>query len=328
MEGSHTLEKLVNSVARDIQDPETKLSAWKRSQLSRIANARPARGGGAGKDAAEERKEARERADLRIPALGSGSDYSAFLQHLGIASLNVGYGGEDRGGIYHSIYDDFYWYTHFSDTDFVYGRALAQTVGTLVLRMADDDVLPFDFTDLADTVQMYAKELKALYKQKQDSARERALELKEAVFQATSDPRQPTFPPKAEEIPPQINFGALDDAVKALTASADRYQKAIHAAGPMGNTAAVHALNQKLMESERRFTNSDGLARRPWFKHLLYAPGFYTGYGVKTVPGVREALEQGRYDEAQSEIARVSKVLQEESALIDSATGDLEKMGH
>jgi N-acetylated-alpha-linked acidic dipeptidase len=328
VEGSHTLEKFINGVARDVQDPETKLSAWKRNQLAKIANAKGEHRGDSGKDATEERKEARERADLRIPALGSGSDYSAFLQHLGIASLNIAYGGEDDGGIYHSIYDDFYWYTHFSDKDFVYGRALAQTVGTAVLRLADDDVLPFDFTDLADTVQMYAKELKALYKQKQESARERALELKEGAFEAVSDPRRPLLPPKEEQIPPSIDFSALDDAAKALTDSADRYQKAATAMNSIGDAASHHALNQKLMESERRFTNSDGLPRRPWFKHLLYAPGFYTGYGVKTVPGVREALEQGRYDEAQSEIARVAKVLQNETALIDSAISDLSKTAH
>src|SRR5947209_16014969 len=194
------------------------------------------------------------------------------------------------------------------------------------MRLADDDVLPFDFSDLADTVQMYAKELKALYKQKQESAKERNLQLKEEAFQAVSDPRHPTFPPKAEQVPPAISFAALDDAAKALTASAARYQKA--QAGGAGNATAMHALNEKLIESERRLTNVEGLPRRQWFKHLLYAPGFYTGYGVKTVPGVREALEEGRYDEAQEQMARVVKVLQDEAALIDSASTELEKAGH
>src|SRR5437588_1310601 len=216
VEGSHSLEKFVNGVARDTTDPEKNIPVWKRRQAEVLLRGKP-----------EDRKEAHSRADLRIGALGSGSDYTAFIDHIGIASLNVGYGGEDQGGIYHSIYDDFYWYTHFSDTDFVYGRALAQTVGTAVLRLADADVLPFEFTDLADTVQMYAKELKALYKQKKDSARERGAELKEAAFDAVSDPRKPTVAPKAEEIPPAISFSALDDAVKALAASAERYQKAL-----------------------------------------------------------------------------------------------------
>ena len=152
IEGSHTLEKFTNEVSKDITDPETKLSAWKRNQLREIANAH----------SSEARQEARQRADLRIAALGSGSDYTAFLQHDGVASVNLGFGGEDGGGIYHSIYDDFYWYTHFSDTDFVYGRALAQTGGTMVMRLADADLLPFEFNDFSDTIQTYIKELKAL----------------------------------------------------------------------------------------------------------------------------------------------------------------------
>jgi len=148
-QGSHALEKFVNGVARDITDPEKNISVWKRSQAERLVARRER------PQDKQERKEARTRADLRIGPLGSGSDYTAFIDHLGVASLNVSYGGEDQGGIYHSIYDDFYWFTHFSDTDFVYGRALAQTIGTMVLRFADADVLPYDFTDFADTVHKY-----------------------------------------------------------------------------------------------------------------------------------------------------------------------------
>ena len=150
IEGSHTLEKFVNEVSKDVTDPETKLTTWKRNQLREIANAH----------SPERRQEARQRADLRIAALGSGSDYTAFLQHDGVASVNLGFGGEDGGGIYHSIYDDFYWYTHFSDTDFVYGRALAQAAGSMVMRLADADLLPFEFSDFSDTIQMYIKELR------------------------------------------------------------------------------------------------------------------------------------------------------------------------
>src|SRR4029077_7061916 len=164
--------KFTNEVSKDITDPETKLSAWKRNQLRQIANAH----------STEARQEARQRADLRIAALGSGSDYTAFLQHDGVASINLGFGGEDGGGIYHSIYDDFYWYTHFSDTDFVYGRALAQTGGTAMRRRADADLLPFEFNDFADTVQTYLKELKTLSQKMQDDIRERNKEIEEGVF--------------------------------------------------------------------------------------------------------------------------------------------------
>jgi len=160
--GSHSLEPLVNQVARTIEDPETKVSVWKRWQAAGLLAAKP-----------EERKEAASRGDLRIGVLGSGSDYSAFLDHLGIASLNVSYGGEDDGGIYHSIYDDFYWYTHFSDTTFAYGRTMAQTDGTLVLRMAQADLLPYDFAALADTLHVYTGQLKALLEARRTEAAER-----------------------------------------------------------------------------------------------------------------------------------------------------------
>ena len=192
MSGSHTLEKFINKVARDIQDPEKNISVWKRSQLARIgssANLGRRRGG----TSPEERNEARQRPDLRIGALGSGSDYTPFLQHLGIASLNLGYGGEDGGGIYHSIYDDFYWYTHFSDTDFAYGRTLAQTVGTAVMRLADAELLPYDFTDFADTLKKYVGELQTLLKNKQEEVRERNKEIEEGDFSAPEGGRRPAF---------------------------------------------------------------------------------------------------------------------------------------
>ena len=211
IEGSHTLEKFSNEIAREITDPETKMTAWKRQQLHEIANAKTP----------EQREEIRKRADLRIPALGSGSDYTAFLQHDGVASLNIGFGGEDGGGIYHSIYDDFYWFTHFSDTDFVYGRALAQTGGTAVMRLADADLLPFEFGDFADTVQTYLKELKTLAQKTQDDIKERNREIEEGVFKATNDPKRPLVAPPVEEVPPHLNFAPMENASEALTRSAD-----------------------------------------------------------------------------------------------------------
>src|SRR3954469_2725310 len=171
MEGSHTLERFVNRVARDIDAPETKITVWRRLQASRIDNG-----------PASERGEARSRPDLRIAALGSGSDYTAFLDHLGVASLNLGFGGEDGGGIYHSIYDDFYWYTHFADTDFSYGRALAQTVGTAVMRLADAELLPLDFDDFTDTIRRYVGEVQTLARTRRDQVVERNRMIDEGVF--------------------------------------------------------------------------------------------------------------------------------------------------
>ena len=317
MGGSHSLEQFINGVARDIEDPETKMTVWQRAYLSQIANAK-----------AEDRKELRQREDLRIEALGSGTDFTGFLDHVGIASLNLGYGGEDEQGIYHSVYDDFYWYTHFADSDFVYGRALAETIGTSVMRLADAEVLPFDFTDFADTVHHYTKDLEKLLADKQDEIRERNQELEEGVFKARFDPRRPTVAPQWEEVPPHLNFAPMENAAEALTRSAERYDKALakkeSGLGDM-QEEGLRVLNRKLMESERKLTDDDGLPRRPWYKHLLYAPGVYSGYGVKTVPGVREGIEQKRYAEAEQEIARVAKALEDEAALIDSAAAMLEK---
>jgi N-acetylated-alpha-linked acidic dipeptidase len=320
MEGSHSLERALNDVARDIQDPETGMSVWKRRQLAEIRKAK----------SADDRTELRQRRDLRMDALGSGTDYTAFVDHIGIAGLNLGFGGESPGGIYHSIYDDFYWYTHFGDTEFVYGRALAQTVGTAVLRMADAEVLPYEFGDFADTVQKYNKDLQKLLKDKQDEIKEQNQELEEGAYKAADDPRKPTVPPKSKVVPPYLNFAPMQNATDALGRSADRYERALAAAqGKVSDStsaAAINELNQKLIASERALTNEAGLPRRSWYKHLLYAPGVYTGYSPKTVPGVREGIEQDRYTEAEQEIVRVSKALNDEAAVIDAASKILESM--
>jgi N-acetylated-alpha-linked acidic dipeptidase len=321
MGGSHSLEQFINGVARDIEDPEAKMTVWQRAQLSAIAEAK----------SADDRNELRQRADLRIEALGSGTDFTAYLDHLGIACLNLGFGGEDEQGIYHSIYDDFYWYTHFSDTDFVYGRAMAQTIGTSAMRLADAEVLPFDFVDFADTVGMYTKNLEKLLADKQNEIRERNQEIDEGMFKATFDPRRPTVAPVKEEIPPHLNFAPMQNAVDSLTRSAKHYQQALAAKqASLGDDALapkLASLNHELIESERRLTNADGLPRRPWYKHLLYAPGVYSGYGVKTVPGVREGIEQKNYAEAEHEIVRVAKALEDESAVIESAARELDGAG-
>jgi N-acetylated-alpha-linked acidic dipeptidase len=317
IEGSHTLEKFTNEVSKDITDPETKLSAWKRNQLRDIANAH----------SSEARQEARQRADLRIAALGSGSDYTAFLQHDGVASVNLGFGGEDGGGIYHSIYDDFYWYTHFSDTDFVYGRALAQTGGTMVMRLADADLLPFEFTNFSDTIQTYIKELKALATKSREDALERNREIEEGVYTATTDPKQPLAAPPAETVPTYLNFAPLDNAADTLAHSATAYHKAYEHAIANGNTALASAslteVNALLIESERKLLTAEGLPNRPWFKHQIYAPGFYTGYAVKTIPAVREAIESKQWKQADEAIIVVGKVLQSEAELVSSAATKL-----
>jgi N-acetylated-alpha-linked acidic dipeptidase len=316
--GSHSLEHFVNSVAKDVEDPEMKMSVWKRLQARVIA-----------RGSRDQRNEARSRADLRIAALGSGSDYSSFLQHNGVASLNLGFGGLDASdGVYHSIYDDYYHFTKFLDTDFAYGRALAQVAGSTAIRLADADLLPFEFTNLADTVQTYVKELETLLKDRQDDVRERNRQIDEGVFAAVTDPRRPLAAPKVEQVPPALNFAPVENAANALTQAAARYHKAAEGAQSRiaSNAATLRAVNARLMQAERQLVDDAGLPKRPWYRHLLYAPGYYTGYAVKTVPGVREAIEQKEYKEAETEVARVAKALDREAALLDSVSAQLEQI--
>ncbi len=318
VEGSHTLEHFINGVAADIKDPETELSASQRDRLAAIARAKNA----------EDRQEVRQRAEVRIGALGSGSDYTAFLDHVGIASLNLGYGGEDEGGIYHSIYDDFYWFTHFSDKDFVYARALSQTIGTAVMRLANADLLPFEFNGLADTIRLYLKQLKKLADDTREATLERNKQIEEGVFNATHDPRRPRPAPSKEDVPPHLNFAPLENASDALVVSAQRYHSALTQHWNKDVAArTLQDLNRKLMQAEHVLTTAEGLPRRPWYKHIIYAPGVYSGYDAKTIPGVREAIEQKRWDELNAEIIRVATALRGEVELINSAAELLERSG-
>jgi N-acetylated-alpha-linked acidic dipeptidase len=318
VEGSHTLEHFINGVAADIQDPETKLPVSQRIRLVDIGRT----------GNSEDRQNIRQRADVRIAALGSGSDYTAFIDHLGVASINLGFGGEDHSGIYHSIYDDFYWFTHFSDTDFAYGRALSRTIGTAVMRLADADLLPFEFNGLTDAIRLYMKQLKKLADDLREEALERNKQIEEGVFNATSDPKHPRPAPAREAVPPHLDFAPLDNAFDALAAGAQRYQSVLTPRWSQELSAStLQDLNRKLMDAEHMLTTADGLLRRPWYKHMIYAPGVYSGYDAKTIPGVREAIEQKHWDEANSEIVRAANVLKAETSQINAAADLLERSG-
>ena len=245
---------------------------------------------------------------------------------MGIASLNLGYGGEDRGGIYHSIYDDIYWYTHFADTSFVYGRALAQTVGIAVMRAADADVLPFGFNNLTATAKTYTKELQELRTARAKEIAERNRAITAGYYAAASDPREPTMAPPSQVPPPEFNFAPLLNALDSLNRASMRYESAFQKWSRSTDTtpADFKTLNEKLLQSERVLTSGDGLPRRPWFQHLLYAPGYYTGYGVKTMPGAREAIEQGEWADVETQIARIASALRSEASVVNSAAGILE----
>ncbi len=304
-EGSHSLENFINGVTKDVTDPETKMSVWKRERLVDTSKAN-----------AEARAELRSRPDIRIGALGSGSDYTAFIDHVGVASVNLGFGGEDQGGgQYHSIYDDFYWYTHFQDTDFAYGKALAQTAGTMVMRMADADLIPYEFGDFADTVRTYVGEVKKLADTMRTKTKQQNADIADGMYTALADPKHPRVDPVTEPLPPYLNFAPLDQASEDLTAAAMAYDKAFtaHAA------SAPTALNLQLIQSERVLMDPGGLPNRPWFQNMIYAPGFYTGYGVKTLPAVRETIEQKEWGNVDAQVTRTAAAIEREAALLNAA---------
>ncbi|HYK43407.1 MAG TPA: transferrin receptor-like dimerization domain-containing protein, partial [Thermoanaerobaculia bacterium] len=311
--GSHTLEELANEVERDVQDPEKKISVERRARLRKIDEARTA----------EERKDARERRNLKIGALGSGSDFTPFLQHLGIASLNLGFGGEGGGGVYHSIYDDFNWYTKFSDGEFVYGKALAETTGLLLLRLANADLLPFEFDTLSETIRDYAKEVRELADRKREENEEQSRKIEEGVPAAMSDPRDPsaeTKDPRREPPVPHFDFAPLQNASDSLERAARDYERAAKAAEGQIDPARLAAVNALLRDTERSMTREEGLPRRPWFRHYVYAPGFYTGYDVKTLPAVREAIEEKQWGDVNRGIARTAEAIEACAAKIREAT--------
>ncbi len=305
-EGSHSLEHFVNAVVKDIDDPKANMSVWQRARLADSLRASP-----------EVKAELRTRPDTRLGALGSGSDYTSFIDHLGIASVNLGYNGEDQGsGQYHSIYDDFYFYTHFQDTDFTYERVLAETAGTMVLRMADADVLPFQFEDQADTIHRYVVEVKKLADTTRTQIKERNANITEGAYRAAADPTKVSVAPTVEPVPPTFDFAALDKASDDLTRAAADYDNIFNTHAPRGRTA----VNADLIATERTLTDSAGLPNRPWFRNMIYAPGFYTGYGVKTLPAVREAIEQKEWSIVDTQINRTAAALDREAQLLKAAT--------
>ena len=304
--GSHTLEKFINDVAKSVPDPQTKMSIWERTRARRLVTGN-----------AKTRKEVANRADLRISALGSGSDYTPFLQHLGIASLNIGFGGESGGGSYHSVYDSFDHFTRFRDPGFNYGLALTKVCGRATIRLADADVLPFEFTNFSDTVAQYIEEIVKLTDKMRNDTKASNKMIGDGSLLAVQDPTKPYILPKPKKEVPYLNFAPLKNALAKLTESAKMYQAA--AKDAKLTPAQRKALDIVLYKTERALTRNEGLPKRSWFKHQIYAPGFYTGYGVKTLPAVREAIEQREWEEAGRQIGNVSKVIERFASEVDRA---------
>ncbi len=324
-EGSHEWQHLVNQVAGDLKDPQTGVTVAARLRARTMADAFDA-GGRAAQDgvpsigqvalAAAEKGD-----DLPIGPLGSGSDYSAYLQHLGLPALNIGYGGEEEaGGNYHSIYDSYDHFRRFDDPGFVYGAMLSKTVGRLVLRIADADTPPARYGDFAATVRQYLTEVRALAdnRRKQDDKRTRLLG--DNSFALASDPRAPVAPPKAETPTPAIEFAALENAVAHVEVAARAFDKAMAAKGATLDPGKRARLNATLRDIDQTLLDDAGLPFRPWYKHLIYAPGRSTGYGAKTLPGVREAIEERRFADANAYAGKTAAALDRYAARLEAAT--------
>lgn len=292
--GSQALEPFMTEIAAGITDPQTHVSVLARKNAAELVGA----------SSVKDKKEILGRKAAPLESLGSGSDYSSFLQHLGITTLDLGYGGEDGGGEYHSVYDSYDDYRRFKDPSFDYGVALSETAGHAVLRMADADLLPFDFRNLYTTINKYADELSEMTdKMRENTAMDNQL-IQANDFVLAAYPTKHETPPVAKSEVPKLDFTALKTALDSLKKSADRLAVSWSAAAQ--TTADHDKLNQMLYHAEQQLL-SDGLPRRPWYRHTIYAPGFYTGYGVKTLPGIREAIEQRNWAEAQEQIAVVAK---------------------
>ena len=317
-EGSHQWQHLVNAVAADVKDPQTGAAVIDRARAKLRADAFD----GTGRVSEAELKAAEARGDLPIGALGSGSDYSAFLQHLGIPSLNIGYGGEgESSGSYHSIYDSYDHFVRFDDPGLAYGKALSQTVGRLVLRIADADTPPVRFGDLATTVRGYLTEVKALVETRRKQDEKRSALLAGDSFRLASDPLSPVSAPPAEAATPLIELAALENAVGRLEASAKAYDAAFAAKGAALTPAARAKLNAALRDIDQTLLIPEGLPGRNWYKHALYAPGRFTGYGAKTLPGVREAVEERRFADANLYAGRTAAAIERFAARLDMARG-------
>ena len=308
--GSHSLEKFVNEVSAEVLDPVQNISLKERNRARLRVNG--------DKDA--------EREDLRIYPLGAGSDYTAFIHHAGVPSLNLGFGGESGGGSYHSIFDSYDHYKRFNDGDYKYGTTLAKVNGRLVLRLSESDILPFRFTNMVDNIATFIESNKKLAENvtKKTDERNNLLDLK--AFTIAGDPKKTYLPPQRLDEVPSFDFSSLDAAFSRLKASAWNYERNLSNLKKGSLSVKKKAeINNILKNVDQAMVSEGGLPRRDWFKNMIYAPGFYTGYGVKTLPGIREGLEQRNWNEVDTYIQEVAKTLDRVASKINSASKILKK---
>lgn len=307
-EGSHAFEPFVTEIAKDVKDPQTGVSVFERRKAVEAVRA----------VTAKQVQDALSETTLKLGALGTGSDYSAFLQHIGIPTLAFGFGGEDAGGEYHSIYDSYDNYVRFKDPGFVYGVALSQVVGRSVLRLADAEILPFDYRSLYQTVNVYLSEVKELAKQiKEKTTIENRL-IESGAYKLANDPQKNFVIPALKDSVPSFDFSSLQSALDSLGKSTQILHE-LQIKLVDSTDRRKEKVNEILFQAEKSLLIDKGLPRRPWYKHSIYAPGFYTGYGVKTLPGIREAIEERHWQEANEQIGVVTLAIQKLTTNINSA---------
>lgn len=297
--GSHTLEKFFDQISKSVMDPQTNVTVFeRRNAVQQVSGGAPW-------------------SHYELGALGSGSDYSPFFQHLGIASFNMGFGGESSGGEYHTMYDSYKHYKRFKDPNFQYGVTLAKVAGRTSLRMANADVLPFEFSHFTKIVNGYKDEVTALADKLRKEANQHNTMIEKGMYALANNPKENMKVPDAKANVPHFNFAPLENALENLEKQSIAFSKATKSGvSNVKNKAAVNAI---LKDMERALTKEHGLPKRPWYKHHIYAPGFYTGYGVKTFPGVREAIEQGEFNEVDQQINILASVINEFSSQIGQA---------
>jgi len=305
--GSHTLEPLMDEISREVMDPQTGVSVFQRSRAFEAVNAANSK----------DKKAALEKPGYKLEALGSGSDYSPFFQHLGIPSLNLGYGGEDGGGEYHSIYDSYDHYVRFKDPKFEYGIALVKTAGRATLRLANADVLPFDFHAFHKTVSGYLDEVMLLLENMREATEIENRIIENKGYTYAADPTIKFVVPASKGPVPYLDFSSVQNAMSKLQTSSTRFVE-LSRGNPKPNTN-LNSLNKVLYQAEQKLMVQGGLPRRPWYRHTIYSPGYYTGYGVKTLPGIREAIEQRNWKEAQEQIEIVANAITNYTQEVDAA---------
>jgi N-acetylated-alpha-linked acidic dipeptidase len=315
-EGSHAMQHFVSEAARDVKDPETNVSVLARALAARRVSLYESAAG-------DESAHLQPGGDLQLGALGSGSDYTPFLQHLGVNAVDLGFNGEADYGVYHSAYDTFEHFHRFVDPKFEYGVALAKVAGRVVLRAAQAELIPADESDFAASIAGYGEELHKLADGMRSKSRELGKLLDDDAFTLASDPNEPrSAPPRTGEVP-YLNFAALDNAIAKLDQSAKAFDKEyarVRSSDDPRAAAERERINAALANLELTLTDPHGLpGGRDWYQHMIYAPGAHTGYGVKTLPGIREAIEDRRWDEANEYIGVVARVLNAYSMRLDRA---------